>query len=506
MPLDRLKAEQYNRMEAWKDHIGKEIAKRESSFQEQHGRPPTQEEGQNMIDEIVREQPYGIKDLFYIQGEIGRIYAERLDEEVTAILAKRGKEKKLRGIIDLFGLTIATEDDAAYSNIFYKELGEVLPAFILPEQFTKEKRGLLNNRHNPNDSPAAAGFIMDNWDAIIAELRKREREQRKEVYGYVRGGKTTTALALAYRAKKPEDKDVNIGEITVGDVRIVIGEGGTDGQETLPGFEKLQKKMTASLQHTTLYMLKCLHEGGARAGRISGRVAEYAKVRGITDREAHDQLRAGMAILRALKVSFSDKRTGDFDNTYLFGGREYIKNGVFSLSCSKDFLDMYFKQPVLPIALRLFEINLLHNPYSLMMAWKMLQHFNMNKADPNANRISVRSLIEVCVLCGMKTYEEVRTGSARGVTRAIIGPFERDLNLLEDMGIITWQYADRGRDEVDDIPFSYSSFIDKIILFWLIDYPDPAQQIALIKKGREDRQKAKRRGELKRLEKQSEGK
>lgn len=512
MPLDRLKGEKYAAVDAWQKKISADKAIREAIFKDQTGRAATWEESQSLFEDALRYMTPEIGDLIFIQLEIEKIYIERLKGEVEAILSRESKADKVKGIIDLFGLILGPKDNiTADASIYYKETGEVLPAFILPESFRRGKQGLINTLHDPDDAPAASLFIMDNWKAVISELEKRDKEKKsREAYGYARGGKITDAMMLIHRAEKPEDKDVDIGEISLGGVKITIGHekgeiANEQQQGTLPGFSSIQDLLSPKLQQSVLYMLKCLHDGGVKAGRIEGPVSDFATKRGISERDAREQLREAMAILRNARLSKTAGTEGEFENVYMFGGTERIINGKFFFSFNPDFLRRYFEQPAIPFALKLFEINTQYNPYSPALGWKMLSHFNMNKADNNANRISVRKLLDVCENFGMPTYEAVME-TDRAVGRRIIEPFERDMNELEERQVLFWRYADRGKNEAKEIPTTYQDFIGKIIIFELLNYPDPTKQIEEIEANRARRRRAKDRTDLKRLEKQQEKK
>ena len=216
-------------------------------------------------------------------------------------------------------------------------------------------------------------------------------------------------------------------------------------------------------------------------------------------REAKDILRDGMEVLRHAKITQAGKEAGDFEDVYIFGGTKKILRGNFFFSFNPDFREAYFNLPVVPVALRIYAVNQQYNPYSVVMGMKMLSHLNMNIADKNANRISVEKLLTVCQeFANMPTYEEVMA-SDRAVGRRIIEPFERDLNQLEDMNILTWRYANKRKEEAEEYPLTYADFITKNIIFDFLDYPDQTERIAEIKQGREARAKLKKRAALKKL-------
>jgi len=489
MDLNRLREESYASIRAWQGALLEEKDRRLKEAAEKQGKPLTAEQQESMFDDLLKYATPAIMDLIFIADQIGQVLTDRVQQEADAIIAEKNRTKQIGGLIDLYGIRRATREDKA-NPPFTSHLIKT------DELYFAHYWDLIDQN--------IQRLIDKNSKAILAEIDKRERARRsREAYGYVRGGRPTTALSLLYKAKR--EKEINIGEVAFEGVTITLGEPlrGEAGEEQLPGFSDIKDKLTPNLQHSIFYMLKCLHDGGIKAGYIGGPVMQYADIRNITEREAREQLAAAMEILRHAKISGRGRENGEFEDVYIFGGTKKIINGRFFFSFNKDFQEAYFALPAVPYALKLFECNTQYNPYSPALGWKLMQHYNMNKADRNANRISVKSLLKVCELYGLPTYEAVME-SDRAVYRRILEPVQRDMNNLEDMGIVAWRYADKGRDEAGEIPFKYEDFIDKFIIFELLDYPDPKEQIEAIVKNREKRKRATEKAELKRLEKQAE--
>jgi len=450
------------------------------------GEKATAKDNEDITNDLLKNATPAIMDLIGIATWIEEIYRERLDKATEEILSGKNQKAKIDGLIDLYGMKLSQPEPQPNQ------------VTIGIEKFGAETITFAPGTLNPSE--AGEAFLRENWNAIVKELQQRERaEAAREAFGYIRGGNVPTALMNLPMAKRKTDLDK--GEIAYKDVTITLGvlEKVEEGESTLPCFTKVEELLTRSLNQTVLYLLQCLNDGGVKKGVITGKVEDFATKRDITIREAKDLLRDGMEVLRHAKITQAGKEAGDFEDVYIFGGTKKILRGNFFFSFNPDFREAYFNLPVVPVALRIYAVNQQYNPYSVVMGMKMLSHLNMNIADKNANRISVEKLLTVCQeFANMPTYEEVMA-SDRAVGRRIIEPFERDLNQLEDMNILTWRYADKRKEEAEEYPLTYADFITKNIIFDFLDYPDQTERIAEIKQGREARAKLKKRAALKKL-------
>lgn len=451
------------------------------------GEAATQKDREDIVNDLLKNATPAVMDLISVATWIEDIYRERLENATEEVLSRKTQKAKIDGLIDLLGMKLMKPGQPQPNQVTtgIEKFGA--------ETITLAIGGL-------NLSEAGEEFLRENWNAIVKELQRREQaEAAREAFGYFRGSNVTTALLNLPMAKRKTDLDK--GEIAYKDVTITLGvlEKVEEGESTLPCFTKVEDLLTRSLNQTVLYLLQCLNDGGVKKGVIAGKVEDFAAKRNITIREAKELLRDGMEVLRHAKITQAGKEAGDFEDVYIFGGTKKILRGNFFFSFNPDFRDAYFNLPVVPIALRIYAVNQQFNPYSVVMGLKLLSHINMNVADKNANRISVEKLLAVCQeFAGMRTYEEVMA-SDRAVGRRIIEPFERDLNLLEDMNILTWRYADKRKEEAEEYPLTYADFITKNIIFDFLDYPDQSARIEEINKTRAARIKVKKQAALKRL-------
>lgn len=114
------------------------------------------------------------------------------------------------------------------------------------------------------------------------------------------------------------------------------------------------------------------------------------------------------------------------------------------------------KSNIMPINNDLFAItsNRVKNPYAWAIGWKISFQANFNrykdKKPNNVFPISVKNLLEVCQRSGLPSYKKVNNTSQH-ISKLIISPIERDLDLLIDIGVITkWHYEDKQGNAVQD--------------------------------------------------------
>lgn len=73
------------------------------------------------------------------------------------------------------------------------------------------------------------------------------------------------------------------------------------------------------------------------------------------------------------------------------------------------------------------------NPHSLPIYYRLANHYNMNIGKTNEHIISVRTLLKACG--DLPKYEDIKDNGR--IQQQIINPFDRDLNNLVDLGLLT---------------------------------------------------------------------
>ena len=209
-------------------------------------------------------------------------------------------------------------------------------------------------------------------------------------------------------------------------------------------------------------------------------------------RELKDEKEARKGIKQDIdaleRVSFEYKGTGKQLGAWLkvsiAGGTVgQIKNGDIIFRFNQDFFDsfkagngrylyMYFPREAL-------QGNIRQNPHKYWLARIISEHKRMNINKPNADIISVKTLIEACP--HFPTYNDVVRGNG-AIEERIIRPFERDMDELNQS--LSWAYTDR-----KDTPPDYQSFISSTVTITWKYYPDVSGLIEN-KNKRDKKQKA----------------
>ena len=156
-----------------------------------------------------------------------------------------------------------------------------------------------------------------------------------------------------------------------------------------------------------------------------------------------------------------------------------LKRGRAYLKLSYDLAKYYTQSQVIPHALEAYKIDNREDPHAYRLYRKMENHHAQNILKPNANRISVKVLLEAAP--DIPTYEEVRAGTNQ-VKRLIIDRFEDSLNSLKrESGLIKdWWYCNAKGEPLTDAQvdnYSYSEWITWLVEFRMPDdYPEDEQR------------------------------
>lgn len=115
------------------------------------------------------------------------------------------------------------------------------------------------------------------------------------------------------------------------------------------------------------------------------------------------------------------------------------RGGIYEMEFSNDFLR--YCATTTPAAFHhgMYAINGNNYRYAWSIGEKLRQHYEINRGKPNANRLSVRKLLEA--VPDIPTYEEIMQTNRR-VGERIITPVERDLDELQRLGVVkSWEYS-----------------------------------------------------------------
>ncbi len=212
---------------------------------------------------------------------------------------------------------------------------------------------------------------------------------------------------------------------------------------------------------------------------------EYMNLTGLKDtKTAREQLADAAERLVSVSVEYTQTKGKNtvtfFSKDNLFQHATYSRGKVEVLLSDRMWLYLRDHSNPMPFNMNIFRINGNNNPNAYYFANKLFNHHNMNLTKPNANRISVSTLLKGAP--SIPSHEDVQTGN-RHVTDRIIDRFERDLDALmrPEYGILeSWEYCNaKGEpltDEQVDLK-NYDVFSQLLINFELKDYPDQTERI-----------------------------
>lgn len=147
----------------------------------------------------------------------------------------------------------------------------------------------------------------------------------------------------------------------------------------------------------------------------------------------------------------------------------YWQNGRVKISLTPSFVLFMSNdgKHVMPFYKPLLMINTRVNPYSVNLGYKLQTHRFMNNGKKNQNTISIEALLNECDFNLDNKHR----------TKLVRTPFERDLDKLQELGIIQhWEYCNSNKEPVTDeqlLGFSnFDKWKDLFINFELVDYPE----------------------------------
>lgn len=177
------------------------------------------------------------------------------------------------------------------------------------------------------------------------------------------------------------------------------------------------------------------HNGCSKGGKSSSTGAivrdfelsfkEFADLRGIDAKEAKKKLKSGAEELRAhgiLIEGFEQKERGRLKVHAFQTMAQELSSKCFYLQLSSDCFRIDFKRH--PLALGL---------YYFLCSVQSIQH-TTNKTKAGWSYVTFETL-------GKRLGFGCYTGS--NITRSVISPIMRDLDYLQDLGLLKWQWKDQ---------------------------------------------------------------
>lgn len=183
---------------------------------------------------------------------------------------------------------------------------------------------------------------------------------------------------------------------------------------------------------------------------------EYVKTLGLSNiNKAREHAKKDAKLLSSMQVTMKYGHTKD-QNEYrvnLFESSHYM-GGLITFKLTDTFAEILSNGKNMPFPVRLLQIpcNSQKNPYVLAVGQKIFETCKLNEYDKKSEeqkpcfRLSVKSLLEVCYINGMKKPETIReeakkVGKKPRLSQLITEPLEKTLRVLEDEGLIIYHYC-----------------------------------------------------------------
>lgn len=211
---------------------------------------------------------------------------------------------------------------------------------------------------------------------------------------------------------------------------------------------------TAGVSTTTWQLLDALIQeltnNGMKSPKVRLSLSDYMNMRGLNDiKSAREQVKRELNTISHIRFHFQEirrgKKRGGFMRLAILGTNG-LENGFIVAVFDTQFFEIIQSYNIMQYPLLLYKINAHINPNSWYFGRKITEHKNMNYFKPNADIISVETLLNSSP--AMPTYEEVAQTN-RDFKSRIIKPFERDMDALDET--LTWEYChNNGKPSTDE--------------------------------------------------------
>lgn len=218
-------------------------------------------------------------------------------------------------------------------------------------------------------------------------------------------------------------------------------------------------------------------ETGGKDTRVTLLLKKFMELRGLKDEKtARKQVDEDLETLYNASISFTQKMKNGRKNPDYHDMRlvidKGIKRGVIQCTFHPDFYNLMNSYQVMPMAKKALAINDKYNPNAYYFLKEMCEHTNMNYGKKNQYLIAVITLLKATP--EIPTYEEVEKSGSRNYRQRIIEPFWRDMDALETINAIKWEFCHSNGlplSNEDLEKMDYDRFSKLLIHFELIDYP-----------------------------------
>ena len=204
-------------------------------------------------------------------------------------------------------------------------------------------------------------------------------------------------------------------------------------------------------------------------------------------KNARRNLRAFYETLKNVHFEFTDyshkqKKLLNYSLNLFSGTAEEVseikRSGDIYFIFNTDFIDYLTENNFTTyISDNAYTLDLVKHPNSLAITFKLSVLYSMNYLKNNRGLISVKNLL--ADILNIPSYEEVKELKKSPYT-AIIEPMERDLDYLQEYGLLKqWEYCNEKREPLSKEQlksYGYKTLIKCFIKYELADYPEELQQ------------------------------
>jgi hypothetical protein len=280
---------------------------------------------------------------------------------------------------------------------------------------------------------------------------------------------------------------------SVYDLNKITGSATFKNKDTTLQIEQFSnlaiKRFSITCRYLFIALIQEFNNSGKKSKIITLPIKKYIELRNLKDKKsALEQIERDLRILISSRVEYSKKNNkskkksdANFSIINLFQ-RGDIKNKNIEVLLGDFFYDYLVDAYPIPINESLFKLDPQTSTFSL--GWYFFTHLNQNQNKSNANKITVKTLLQAC-----PTIPERQNASDHPL-QLIIKPFINSINyLIKKEILLTADYLDTKGNALTEEQFgklSYEEFIECSVLFTIKNYP-----IKLVSKKRGRKKKLK---------------
>ena len=326
------------------------------------------------------------------------------------------------------------------------------------------------------DLGSATEEQLDATFVLSRPVEAKQGEQPKKYASMLQGNATMELERVVGEIATDDiDKITGVATISKGDVTIQLDNIGKLDIGTQKLFNFLTIELTKNTDHSD--------------GTVTVPLIEYAEFCGVdaSKKSSLDKHRskAKKQLDNLYRISLSwkehGKKDGDFLDVRLLQAKGIIKNGLITVMYS-DVMNKYLHSSYMmqyPTALGKLDER---NPIPYTLGIKLSHYYTMdnNVKRGTNNIIKVTTLLEYLENL-IPSYDVVMSGN-RNITDRIIKPLVKALDVLQDAGVIKWNFCHEKKQPLTDeecaiVESDYQTFINSLIEFELIDAPDQTERI-----------------------------